>query len=334
MKSILIFLLLFATIKLVSQDLDSLKETVNSDFGKLDSNPDYLVPFRFDHKWGLYNIKTKKIAVPAKYNDLSFFTPNMSGRIKDLDFMISREGDVEFKEQEYDQEVYVIEEPIVEQSKNSNIQVKSEKGFNGFNTNEKGEITAFSFKYYYNRSRPAANIQAVTIQGQIYAIVRDTKSKKLGIIDSIGNTLPGFEFKYDAIIHNKLAIDKKNAWFFVMKKGGIWKLINDKGEYKKENLDVSNPSIERTLFGLGRMQVGKDTGIFDYTKMKWYVEPGKIDRFNTIRYSSSKDLDVQNPKHRKKAHIYCSFIKTNPSGRQIYYMDTTGKKHIPSEFKN
>ena len=67
------------------------------------------------------------------------------------------------------------------------------------------------------------------------------------------------------------------------------------------------------------------TSVFDFYNLKWMIKPQKELDLEGIRYSSNFDLDVENPKDRKKAMLY--FTIFNEDKELFYFIDITIKMY-------
>lgn len=291
------------SISTYSQSQEHDESIIRADFSSMQAfQPTSLIPFCKDGKWGLLNKSNRLVVVPARYSSLSFFNPNMlAGSLNNRTIFYvdsTRKlhiGSVgpDINEPEFKLEITDEKEFI-----------SSGNNYKGFRLNNKGELTALSDIY-----DKCCFYQVIKIHNKSYLIV--SKNKYFGIIDTLGNSLTGFDFVHKGIQVNPYPQDKLHQWFFVTTDGQSWSIQNDLGEIRFKNQLPSNSSYSpfvKEKFGYVIFSKSNATelncGIFDCRELKWVIEPQNRYDLIDLEFSSIVTLDIGNPSDRAKADIY------------------------------
>jgi len=308
---------------------DSIKNTIINDFSKIDQKRLVdLIPYSENGLWGFMDRQTMAVVIFPKYNDLEFFNPDMNGYYKGIDFDISKEGKITIKTNELEDENIMVEEVSADKDFEGISILSSKSGYKGFKTDREGKLIAYADIYHYHTSGfPTWNVSPFKKENRTYAIAVNKATSKYGVIDSLGNALKGFDFNHKKILLNRYSKDKKNMWFFVEGENNLWSLINEKGEYKLRNKIIAYPLTSGTKLGYEVVTSNDFSGVLDLYNMNWVVEPQNKIKIGSIRYSSSVQLDVEDPKEREKATLYYSIY----DDQSVYHKDLKGKKYLPQK---
>lgn len=308
-----------------NSSFSSVKHIIEKDFSGI-ANIKYsdLVPFRVGDKWGYIDRNTKKVVVSAKYDGLSFFKPNMNGSYQGHYFTLDKEGKFLVDEEE---EIFMVSMGAIEEEYAKIKIVSSEGGFKGFTVDKKGQLTSFSDEYYFHKNMsPYANIKPLKKGNKTYAIAVN-KQGLYGVIDSVGNTMEGLDFRFKNLALNEFALDKQALWFFAQIDNDNWSLINDKGKIKYRNEIFVYPSDLSTYFGYTLLCNDDVYGIFDSHEMKWIQKKKPKNIECGFYYSADSEVDKYDPAGRKKVNLYYA-ISDQAS---TYYVDLKGTRYIPNE---
>jgi hypothetical protein len=324
----LLFIIFFASRIFAQQsgDIQITEDMIRADFSKIKpENYSYLIPFYQKDAWGYLDKRTKKIVVPARYQELALFHPGMKyGYTDDFKFEIDSAGKIGITSHDnYDGPPSLGSWPG---GCGSGVKVvSSENGYKGFSLDSSGRVLSYSDIYDHEKGCPWNIIPFKTKHG--YMAIANNKKGMWGIIDSLGNPMQGFDFNYEDIYFNKYAKDTGVLWFFVKDSTGNWSVKSETGELKFKNEIVDWPYANWTLFGISHIQnlEGK-FGIFDCYEMKWILRPqSAFQIYGWLQYSSRDVLDEKKPADREKASIYYMANE----GDAKYYMDLKGNKYLP-----
>ncbi len=313
---------LFNGIKDVQQTPE---EIIRQDFATIDTTQlKNFIPFRQNNKWGYMHRVTKKVIVTPKYKSLSFFNPAMEGYYESTYFMILKSGKILFDKVPFNGTT----DPSVAQNALIKV-IPSSSGFKGFTVNAKGELATYSsLYYYYTTGYHTWNVYPFKDHGKQLAVVVN-KEGLYGIIDTQGNIIKGFEFKYKKIIWNRLANDPATTWFFINMEANQWSMMSLTGQHKLDDQKLFNyPFTSNSFLGYTPMNNEgnyKVTGIFDCVEMKWVLKAQHSILFWQLYYSSDKVIHSEDIAERKNVYIYYPFEQEGTT----YYIDLQGIKYIP-----
>ena len=329
LKLMLIGGFLLFTGSIFSQITESVKKEILQDFSKFQAKAVLnLISFQDEKtgKYGYIGALSKKIVVPAKYDDLNLFCPTMNGKYKGDYFMLEvKNNRVVFKE----------EEPI--QFSIANLINESEKGHKDL---EKGFIiSADKFRIedyshiYYNVHSP------FNYDGKVYAIAEKVMDGKLrkAVISDDGSIMFGLDFpEYKYIVRNKYAADADSVlYFFVVDIHEKLFFINPEG--KKIPISEDNGSVIynemvvewlkeiRPVFGYGRY----GDRILDFVNMKWL--PRKTDgaEIKYIDYTSDIFIDCYTASYIDYPDIKLYIRVKDDKYPYPYYIGWDGYRYIP-----
>ena len=258
MKQVKLFLLLLVSINVFSQDFEEKKTALETIYKKIPiSKYENLIPFCLNDKWGYLDAVTKKVLIPAmcKYElGLAY--------LKDEkvyfygDYIVNSKGEVSEKA---DEEWFIpsyIDDQVNHQMK---------KGFSIKND----EIDSYSSLYQYDKeSEVSLYIDLFKENSNYYAIVRHRGIGKYGIIDSLGNSIKGFEFKYDQL--KRIRDDKELSFFTKEQKSQYSNIKSFSDSILFENL-YEYPVWGS--YGLSCQSNQLKYGVFDKYKREWFIKP-------------------------------------------------------------
>jgi hypothetical protein len=227
MKKVCLLLLMASPKFLPAQDDGTAnRKIITRDFGSLSTSSRLgLIPFVRQGKTG-YLDKSGNIIVTPKYGSAGFFNPAMSnGALGDTEFYIDSIGRIITGMEA--PENNISEATKMEENDDPIIFRSAKEGHRGFSLNEFNGLKSISDIY---RSSWYYYFKLLLIQKKQYAIIY--KGGKFGIIDTAGNTLPGFDFVHKKIMINRYAKDPNHTWFFVKNDEGVWSFQNELGEIK------------------------------------------------------------------------------------------------------
>lgn len=330
-KILFILLGLFTCISSFSQSEQKLQEEIQADFNKLTLEQVInLIPFQ-DKKTGKYgylDAESKKIAIKPKYDELSFFKPAIEGTYKGEQFhSIIKDGKIfiELGVNWGNQSIALMAADYEEDMTSNNLK----KGFT-ISTNKPVKILQYAsiyndvtFPFFYKE--------------KYYAVAsksdEENNNNKYGIIDTEGNYLSGFEFKYSYLKLNRVAKDDGKYYFYALTDSDKELFINTQGE-ERVIREKKNPLSNKT--GILRYDLNNfgytiyDGGVYDLVNMIWVLDDPKITPIK-IDYNSTKEIDngsiYFSQFQRHKVNI---FIKaTSKDYPYPYYIDNKGNKYLP-----
>jgi hypothetical protein len=315
-----------------------IKKEITSFFAKADKKhlQDVLF-FEINNKTGLIDARTNKVILSGnkELHITSLFNPKMTGYYKRYTFEIDQDFNIEVAKFPEENEIGGL---LVEEAPVGYIEKKIaiEDSFKGFSVDERGNLKTWSNIYSDGRSK---YVYPFKYKGKYYAVAikeMPDKQRKYGVIDTEGNSLPGFDFIHESITRNGFATNEDDVWFIIngdqnyscekLLEKAFFKNINGAEKLKGElaNFPTGN------FFGLGANVTGCLTfsGVLDVLKMEWIVKPQTIHPITTLDYTSKILLDVNNVLERPQATIYAQIF----DGHSTYYMDLNLKnKYIPSK---
>ncbi|WP_108808857.1 DUF2059 domain-containing protein [Aquimarina spinulae] len=275
-----------------------------------------LIPFRIEDYWGYIDRKTNNIVIPAKYGNLEFFHPNMTGHYKgEVGFDINRHGDISFFEHQE-----IVDIPF-EKICRAKIISSHNKGYKGFKVDEEGSLSEYSDIY--------KEVKPFKKGDKYYAIAILKTNGQYGIITTSGKRVKGFDFTQKKILLNKDANDEKNVWFFVQNDYDLWSLKNFNGKIKFKDEILSSPS-PITTFGLSIMRKDEVFAIFDCYKMEWVVKP-QIEIIENITYTSKAELNKFKYGYSHSDREYATIYYSIEENDLTYFVDLKGNKYKPVE---
>lgn len=277
--------------------------------------PTDLVPY-YDaesKKWGFIHKKNKKIIVEAVFKNLQIFKPNLivhSGGIGNCSLSL-----------EYSSGTYSHFKPIVQPSlppKPFPVYNASElvKDINGFEVNELGEIVTVNSMFFVFRDTNS-NLGYLKLsnvfqyKNTYYGIVQN-RDNSFSIYSDKGMIVDGFEnLKSFPNIGNEYT-DCNDLWILanIDSKEFIFKSLTTQETIK---IDCSSPKcwdcVGRNFFGYQILEINGVIGVFDMVSMKWQIEPAAENKFHSIIYSSSIEIEKcdsleEIKQNRKQSEIY------------------------------
>jgi len=304
--------------QIIKQDFASIDTTVLKNF----------IPFRQNDKWGYMDRVSKKVIITPKYKSLSFFNPCMEGYYGSTYFAISTSGEIFFTRIPYPGH----KSAYSSLDKNALIKVvSSANGYKGFTVDANGELESYSdlYRYYTVGSFHMWNVYPFKdYQGKQLAVAVDRKGM-YGVIDTKGNVIKGFEFKYKKILWNRFANDPLTSWFFINMEDDKWSLMSLNGQHKFEEQKIfTYPMTSNTFLGLSPIFNNGNYmmyGIFDCREMKWVLKPQHPIAFRQLLYSSDTYINHDDLSERKNVYIYYALEQ----GLNTYYIDLEGTQYIP-----
>lgn len=321
------------------QESVKIKNEISNLFAKADKkNLQNVLPFEINNRTGLIDAHSKKtILSPIEEFQINvLFNPVMKGYYKGYEFEIdSKDFKITVTKNATDTMdlVPVLDCSPSENSRNNPI-VSTENNFKGFSVDEKGNLQNCSDIY---KEGSFKDVYPFKYKGKYYAIAKKKMThgeKRYGIIDTEGNSLPGFDFIHEGISLNELASNDDNAWFIIngQQNYSCDKLLEKssfmsiKGEEKLKGEFPNYPSAD--IFGIEANASGclTFTGVLDVEKMEWIVKPQSKIKIRWMDYTSKVALNIKNTQDKSKAKIYVKVLDDDA----IYYMDLDLKnKYFP-----
>jgi hypothetical protein len=263
------------------------------------------VPFSVNGKFGYIDKKSKAVIVEPSYQSLALFNPDTEGKYNDqFTFSISTKRNLISVRDLYDEGLDINMDnspwpkgPILDDQ-------------TGFTTDNNGDLISYSNKFEKYASLHVINKQS-------YLIVR--KAGKYGVIDSLGNIIPSFNF-----VHSYLTKEDKikgeEDWFRFTDSLGVSGFINFNGNIRMRG-EVGKRNRKST-FGLEIIEIENLVGILDMEKLKWLIKPQK-EPIRKITYSSEKVINDYS--NTKDVNIFFEIW----NGTDEYYMDKKGYIYLP-----
>jgi len=331
---LLVPLLLFSFVTYAQKEknTEQVKKEIILLFAKADKkNLQNILPYKIGNRIGFVDAKTKrKLLDPTdKLSDISLFNPKMKGVYMD-------QYKFEVDARNFNVEVTKIEPSGFDISctdiKVDKIKLISSKdGYKGFKVDNNGKLTAYSDLYNVEEC-DWLNVTPFKFQGKYYAIARKKTGvgNYSGIIDSVGNPLPHFNFIHKGIILIDEAGNDEDIWFFT----GVFRDMNGSflsfnGKEKFKNKLLSYPRSGSDIFGynINSSEDGLTSGVLDIAKIQWVIKPQTKLKIIGLSYSSLEDLYIIDHKNRTKATIY---YKVEENGKE-YYIDQNLQKCLPNK---
>lgn len=292
----------------------------------------HLVPFREDRVWGMLDSRNKQVVVAPRFCSIELFNPSATGFIS-VDFFYPN-GVVNF---------------AVSLNETGGINVEHISGRRrnltgarwnilekGFSVDEEGNLTGMSSYYRW--------VTPFRYQNNFYGIAQRRTDELLAVIDTLGNTKPHFDFRFEEI----RKIPYAPGWFLVSDAGvsttghgshrGYMRCVRDATEnntlyFKNWNGEVKTfggiKCYQRPLFGYSVVTIygQEQMAVLDLTKMDYLIQPQQELVFQRLEFASKTELDTSNIEHRAKAKIY---IRVEKNG-SVFFMDLDGNKMIPAQ---
>jgi hypothetical protein len=306
----LMILLLFFNLNLFSQENNLTTEKVKSIiYSDLEIIHKYgimnAVPFSMNGKYGYIDKKSKAVIIEPTYQDLSLFNPNTEGKYNDqFTFSISANGKLISVRDLYAEglDINMDNSPWPKGPRLDN-QI-------GFTTDGSGKLISYSKEY-------EKHARLHVINKQSYLIVN--KAGRYGIIDSVGNIMPHFNFAH-TYLTKEGEIKGEDDWFRFTDSLGVSGFINLKGKIKMRG-EVGQRNRE-SYFGLEIIEKDDLVGILDMGKLEWVIKPQE-EKITKISYSSKRKITDYSTS--KDVNIFFRIW----NGRDEYYMDKKGYLYLP-----
>jgi hypothetical protein len=307
----LLILLLFFKANLFSQEINLTTKKVKSKvYSDLEIIYKYgimnAVPFSVNGKYGYIDKKSKAVIIEPNYQDLNLFNPDTEGQYNDQYFFsISTEPNPTITVRDVNAEGLDISMDNTPWPRGPRLDNQI-----GFTTNGSGKLISYSKEY-------EKHARLHVINKQSYLIVN--KAGRYGIIDSVGNIMPHFNFAH-IYLTKEGEIKGEDDWFRFTDSLGVSGFINLKGKIKMRG-EVGQRNRE-SYFGLEIIEIDDLVGILDMEKLKWVIKPQE-EKIRKISYSSKKVITD----YSKTKDVNIFFQIWN--GRDMYYMDKKGYIYLP-----
>lgn len=292
-----------------------------------------LVPYQQNAKWGYLQKHTRKIIVPANFQQVSFAGNCLKIKINEtLNLGIDSNGKLIVKSDsptnrfDDELEVYEISSDVIE--------IDSTPTFKGFALDEEGSINRVSSLIDQEDGYPIVLPMApIKIDGGNYTVAR--KKGKYGLLSQDGSSHPKVGFMYKNL-EWVYCYKGEGMWFFFQDGKNKFGYIHSSGEqrfYGEIDSLLSNQINYNLLnFNYAGVCKGKNCGIIDLSKMEWVIKPLPSVEFLNIAFTIKEDYcDLNRGIPIDRSKIVDFYFLAKDKNGQIFYLDKEGIKYTTIE---